>query len=107
MRSVSWIARGLGCLTLVAAALATLAGCGKKTTDVTGTVTVNGKAPNLEGLGISFVGADGRPVTTAVAKDGSFKASGVPLGETQVGLTYAPPEAEESGERSGKNRPSG
>jgi hypothetical protein len=93
---------------LVAAiALTILSGCGggPATGEVSGTVTLNGKAPNVEGLQINFLGPDGRPVAADVSTDGTFKATGVLAGEVQVGLSYAPPEAAAALDRIGKARP--
>jgi hypothetical protein len=80
---------------LIAAAVL-MTGCGKEPqkADISGTITLNGKAPNLDGLEINFVSeAGGAGVSASVNKDGTFTANGVPLGKVFAGLTYAPPEA--------------
>jgi hypothetical protein len=70
-----------------------LAGCGgPKTADVSGTITLKGKAPDLEGLHINFLGDDGQTIAAKVDRDGTFRARGIPLGKVQVGLAYLPPE---------------
>lgn len=86
-------------------AAAALAGCGgPKTADVTGKVTVKGKAPNVPGLTINFLGSDGRPVVAEVAADGSYAARGVPVGEVKVGFAVADAGAEAAA-RSGRPDP--
>jgi hypothetical protein len=76
------------------ASMMVVAGCGsggKSTADVSGSIKLNGKAPDLDGLSICFLAADGRPVVFDVSKDGSFKGSGVSLGENKLSLNYSPP----------------
>jgi hypothetical protein len=76
------------CLAALIAALA--AGCGgPDAAEVGGTVTVKGKAPAVPGLTVTFMGADGRPVTAAVNPDGTYRATGVPAGEVRVGFAVA------------------
>jgi hypothetical protein len=90
MRYIKSLALGL----LFAASLVDVSGCGgggKPTADVSGSVMLKGKAPDLEGLRICFMGSDGQPVVFDVNKDGSFKGRGVTLGENKLSLTYAPP----------------
>jgi hypothetical protein len=84
--------------------LGLLVGCGAKTADVSGSVTFNGKAPNLEGLQISFLAQDGTVVCVPVALDGSFKARGVPVGDNQVGLSYNSAEFDKYSEAIAKAR---
>jgi len=89
------------------AVLVSTMGCsrGPETAEVSGTIKLKGKAPNLDGLQVNFMGKDGRPVAATVAKDGTFKATRVPVGETQVGLSYVSPEAIAAIERLDKSRP--
>jgi hypothetical protein len=70
-------------------------GCdGKRRASVSGTVTIDKKAPNLSGLIISFVGSDGQAATAEVDADGSYQVSGVLVGENKVSLNWnAPPSA--------------
>jgi hypothetical protein len=104
MRFVERHARSLG-LAAALSALALLPGCGGSATgEVSGRVTLNGKAPDLDNLQISFLGQDGRPVNAPVGKDGSFRATGVPVGQVMVGLSYVPPEAQAASELAGKAR---
>jgi hypothetical protein len=104
MSFVERLPRSVG-LAAAVLALAFLPGCGGSAAgDVTGKVTLNGKAPDLDNLKIIFLGQDGRPVNAPVAKDGTFKATGVPAGKVMVGLAYAPPEAQGGYERAGKVR---
>jgi hypothetical protein len=81
-------------LRLAACALgsALLGGCTPTTGDVSGVVRLRGQAPNLDGLQLSFLGKDGRPVMAAVNPDGTYKAVGVPPGEVRVGVVWAPPD---------------
>lgn len=65
-----------------------VAGCGgPETADVSGRITLKGVPPNMEGLTISFMGADGKPSTVLIAADGSYKATGVAVGEMKVGFS--------------------
>jgi hypothetical protein len=76
------------------ASMMAAAGCGsgaKPSAEVSGTIKLNGKAPDLDGLTICFLAADGRPVVFDVSKDGTFKGSGVSLGENKLSLYYSPP----------------
>jgi hypothetical protein len=74
-------------------ALSVLLGCGRSTAEVSGTITLNGKAPDIDGLQINFVSeAGGQVVSAAVAKDGTFKAKDVPVGKVLASLIYTGPE---------------
>jgi hypothetical protein len=69
-------------------------GCGgPKFGEVSGKITVRGKAPNLDGLTISFLGADGRTAAAMVGTDGTFSTRGVPAGEVKIALVYQSPQA--------------
>lgn len=73
--------------------MAILTGCGgPDAADVSGKLTLKGSPPNIEGLVVSFMATDGRPVTALVASDGTYKAVGVPAGEVKVGFMVASPE---------------
>ena len=67
-----------------------LTGCGGKpkveTAPVSGKVTVKGAAP-APGTTIKFIGSDGNEVSTIVASDGSYTATGVAVGEAKVVVT--------------------
>jgi hypothetical protein len=72
-------------------------GCGpQRTTEVSGTVKLKGKAPNLQGLRISFFSENGEPVSTDVNPDGSYRAVGVPIGTVRVTLVHLSPEGAEA-----------
>jgi hypothetical protein len=82
------------CGSIFVAGMMAVAGCGsggKSTADVSGSIKLNGKAPDLDGLSICFLASDGRPVVFDVSKDGTFKGSGVSLGENKLSLNYSPP----------------
>ena len=67
-----------------------LAGCGgEQTADVSGTVTMNGKPPKIAGLTINFMSPAGKVAVAAIAEDGTYTASGVPVGEVRVGFSVA------------------
>jgi hypothetical protein len=90
MRYIKSLALGL----LSVAGLVEVSGCGgggKPTADVSGSITLQGKAPDLEGLRICFMASDGQPVVIDVNKDGSFKGRGVAVGENKLSLNYSPP----------------
>lgn len=74
---------------LALAATVLAAGCAEapKVGEVTGKVTIKGKAPNIEGLAINFLGADGQPATFPVALDGSYQATGLLAGPSKVGFS--------------------
>jgi hypothetical protein len=74
---------------------AALLGCGgvSDRAAVSGTVTLHGKPPGLEGLQLSFMGKDGRPVMAVVGPSGAYRAGAVALGEVQVAVFYTSPEA--------------
>src|SRR5439155_19857312 len=71
-------------------------GCGKgsATADVSGTIKIAGKPPKLERFQIAFMGGrENQIVTFPVALDGTYTATGVPVGEGKGGFVYIPPEA--------------
>jgi hypothetical protein len=86
--------KSVACSSIVVAGMMAVAGCGsggKPTAEVSGTIKLNGKAPDLEGLTICFLASDGRPLVFDVSKEGTFKGSGVSLGENKLSLNYSPP----------------
>lgn len=67
-----------------------LCGCsGPDTAEVSGKVTLKSQPPKIDGLTMSFMAADGRPVTVLVAEDGSYTATSVPVGEVKIGFRVA------------------
>jgi hypothetical protein len=78
-----------------ACVLAAVTGCGSPsaTTDVSGTIKVKGKAPNLKGMIIEFLAVDGRDARAPINADGTYSAQNVPTGEVAVGLIYTPVDA--------------
>ena len=90
-------------------------GCGKgsATADVSGTIKIAGKPPKLERFQIAFMGGrENQIVTFPVALDGTYTATGVPVGEVKVGFVYIPPEAAKAGKTrlpvpKGKEPPTG
>src|SRR4051794_20142265 len=73
-------------LKLPALLLVTLSGCGPSQTDVTGKVTYNGNALDKPGGKIIFFGSDNVPVSAEINSDGTYRASGVKLGENRVAV---------------------
>jgi hypothetical protein len=70
-------------------------GCGgARTADVTGTVKIKGKAPNIKGLRIGFVQGGGEAITAEVKADGKYRAIGVPAGQVKVFLIQEQEEAD-------------
>ena len=68
-------------------------GCNSNRTDeVSGTITLKGKAPKVEGLRVCFLGKNGRLASAPVNTDGTYKATEVPTGECQVSFQYLPPD---------------
>jgi hypothetical protein len=66
-----------------------LPGCGGSSfTEVTGRVTYNGKPLDRPGGTISFLGPDGVPHTAQIDTSGTYRASGVCLGENKVSVFY-------------------
>jgi hypothetical protein len=83
-RQVRWVLVLAGAVLLVADS-----GCNSSSdTDVSGTIKLDGKAPNLKGLEIHFLGDDGKLVTAPVKEDGTYQATGVSGGEVKVGFLY-------------------
>jgi len=81
--------RGLGLLA-VCCALLFLAGCGKGTGKITGTVTHQGKP--LPAGGVLISPADGKgTVSATIKKDGTYEANGVPTGPAKVAVIAIKP----------------
>jgi hypothetical protein len=84
-----------------AALLCGAAGCGRKsggTAEVSGTIKIKGKAPNLKGqLEISFLGPDGRLASAPIGENGTFTCPDVPVGDVHVGFIYVPAGIKEKG----------
>jgi hypothetical protein len=68
-----------------------LVGCGssRPTAEVSGQITFEKKAPDVEGLVLSFMPADGQAVAFELNKDGTFKGKAVPVGENRLSLVFA------------------
>jgi hypothetical protein len=79
--------------------LACGAGCAKPTAEVTGTITIAGKAPNLPNLVIAFLADDGEEVTAPINLDGTYAAMNVPVGELRVGFMGGLPKGTPKGRR--------
>src|SRR6185369_11648653 len=58
---------------------------------VKGTVKLNGKPPDVKGLDIAFLSTKGKLVTAPIQSDGTYTATGVPLGEAKISFVFAPP----------------
>jgi hypothetical protein len=75
-------------LVFVAMGTSVVAGCQPAPGEVSGTITLKGKAPNLKGLQISFLAADGRMCGAPIGADGMYTATGVPAGEAKICFVY-------------------
>jgi hypothetical protein len=89
------VARILGAA-VCALVLPVLSGCGASKGNVSGTVKIDGKVVSVEGLQVTFMADDGRPVCAVVEKDGTYQAVGVQPGENRVSLSYMPPDISQS-----------
>jgi hypothetical protein len=80
-----------------------LLGCGggSGATEISGKVTYNGKPLAVSGGKITFRGSDGKDVTAEIGTDGTYKASGVQVGENKVAVSYPNPKFQPGG---GKGR---
>ncbi len=74
-------------------AAASVLGCGSSSSPakVSGKVTLNGRAPRIKGLQISFLGSNGRMYAFPINEDGTYSAEDVPAGETTVAFLYVDP----------------
>jgi hypothetical protein len=70
--------------------LMTLSGCGKQTTEVRGTVKVNGETVNSGN--IAFIAEDGR-TDSAVIADGSYAILKAPIGKVKITIKSTKPVA--------------
>src|SRR5438552_3696687 len=75
---------GATCLTVAPA-------CSPSSGDVAGAVKLNGQRPDLKGLEIAFVAANGRLITAPIDTDGKYKATGVPPGNVLICFVFTPP----------------
>jgi hypothetical protein len=76
---------------MLAAAVGAAAGCGSKmppTGEVAGKVTTNGKAVTA-GTVKFYPEAGGEPVATELGPDGTYRATGVPVGKCRVAVETA------------------
>jgi hypothetical protein len=80
--------RPLSAATLVG--LLAAAGCGGRTTDVSGTVTFKGK-PVVYGT-VVFFGPDGLSKSGVLKPDGTYTVVGVPVGACKVAVSSPPPQ---------------
>jgi hypothetical protein len=71
-------------------AAAGISGCHAPPSEVSGTITMNGKAPKLKGLEISFLAVNGQFFSAPINADGTYKCALVPAGEAQVSFVYMP-----------------
>jgi hypothetical protein len=88
--------RAFSCALLLASAATLLStlGCISSSTsgnEVSGRITIKGRAPNLDGLQIEFFDSAGKLVSAPVGQDGTYKANGLAAGDAKVGFTYVPP----------------
>lgn len=68
---------------------AAVPGCGGGTTEVTGTVTYRGK-PVTSGT-VAFAAPSGAAVYAEIKPDGTYEASGVPVGKLSVAVSSPDP----------------
>lgn len=66
-----------------------ITGCGPAATDVTGSVTFEGKTVVFGTVVI--IGTDGLPRSGAIQPDGTYRVSGVPLGAAKVAISSPRP----------------
>lgn len=79
------------------------AGCGAKVATVSGKVTFQGK-PVVYG-NVSIIGPDGITQSGPIEPDGSFRVSGVGVGEGKVAVTsFKPPDGTAGGKAKGVGR---
>lgn len=77
------------CSLILAGAALVLTGCGGRVTDVSGSVSYQGK-PIVFGS-VVIVGADGMPRSGTIQPDGSFTVSGVAIGPAKVAVSSPRP----------------
>jgi hypothetical protein len=65
-------------------------GCSPSVTEVSGTIKIKGQPPNVKGLEINFLGADGRPASAQINPDGTYTATDVPTGDVKVCFVHVP-----------------
>jgi hypothetical protein len=76
-------------LTVAAALALTPAGCGPGTTDITGRVTFQGK-PVVYGT-VVVIDADGVPKSGLIARDATFRVTGIRVGAAKAAVSSPPP----------------
>jgi hypothetical protein len=89
-----------------ASSVAAMAGCGPTKTEVSGTIKINGKVPNVKGLEIVFLGTDGILAAAPINADGTYTASGVAVGEAKISFAFLPNKATEVQGKRNLNKPS-
>jgi hypothetical protein len=73
-------------LFLLSISLLSSLGCGPKTGEVSGKITLKGKTPDLDGFQITFLGSDGKVAQGTIGRDGAYRVSGVTAGVVKIGL---------------------
>jgi len=83
-----WRSLGRWLLFSVLVASVAVVGCGKKTGDVTGKVTVmkDGAAVPVKGGTVTFIGADGVTKGSLIAEDGSYTVKDLPVGTAKIAV---------------------
>lgn len=74
---------------ITSVALLIVAGCGKRTGEVYGTVTYQGES--LPGGSVTFFGKDNQIIGSATIADGKYRIKQLPTGEAKITVTSAPP----------------
>ena len=83
-----------------------LAGCTPAPVEVSGTIKLNGKAPNVKGgLEINFLHPDGRTASAEIKPDGTYTAAQVPVGEVKICFVFLTPAALEARKKGGRTPP--
>lgn len=77
--------------------VATIAGCGPRVADVTGTVAYKDK-PVTSGT-VTMVGKDGVPMQTEIKEDGKYELRSVPVGDVRIAVSSPPLEVKKSGRK--------
>ena len=82
-------------VSMCALGLMTLAGCGKQTSEVRGTVTVGGE--KVSSGNIVFIGEDGR-VDSSVITDGTYTMLKAPIGKVKITVASTAPSGASRGQ---------
>lgn len=81
-----------------------LAGCGRSTATVSGTVSHQGK--KLAWGGVALLAADGSSHSAAIGRDGRYSIPNVPVGTARVGVVSSDPYPEgKNGKYEGRYKP--